>query len=144
VVFRKQCGHCRESALLVIAPLRQNTGWTSPDGSAGPTPGTPSQQRNKTKRPHNFNHEDGYKLNKAWLHLFPFKPTTTPPLNSEAPWTISSSPYTWGETKGERNPSTFGVVTKNLFSNLFLDMWSQKFPLLPFRDIWPPQHFCVT
>jgi hypothetical protein len=28
------------------------------------------------KHPHNFNCEDGYRLSKAWLHLFSHKPLT--------------------------------------------------------------------
>jgi hypothetical protein len=30
------------------------------------------------EHPHNFNCEDGYRLSKAWLHLFSPKPLTLP------------------------------------------------------------------
>jgi hypothetical protein len=43
-----------------------------------------------SKHPHNFNHEDDYRLSKAWLHLFSPKPPTLP--SPQKGWSTITSP----------------------------------------------------
>jgi hypothetical protein len=43
-----------------------------------------------SKHPHNFNCEDGYRLSRAWLHLFSPKPLTLP--DPQKGWSTTTSP----------------------------------------------------